>query len=304
MQTNPSFRCGTIAIVGRPNVGKSTLLNRLIGQKLSITSRKPQTTRHRILGIKTTASAQLIYVDTPGVHRDGTRAMNRYMNRAALTAIHDVDAIVFVTEGLQFTDEDQFVLDQLRDAQSPVLLVINKVDEIAEKERLLPHLQHMAAKREFADIFPLSARKGDNVEALERKLVALLPEAEAVFPEDQLTDRNERFLAAEFIREKLMRALGQEVPYALTVEIEQFKQEGRLRRIAAVIWVEREGQKRIVIGKSGEMLKNVGKQAREDMEKLFGGKVFLELWVKVREGWSDDERALRSLGYTDEESNM
>jgi GTP-binding protein Era len=304
MQTNPSFHCGTIAIVGRPNVGKSTLLNRLIGQKLSITSRKPQTTRHRILGIKTTASAQLIYVDTPGVHRDGTRAMNRYMNRAALTAIHDVDAIVFVTEGLQFTDEDQFVLDQLRDAQAPVLLVINKVDEIAEKERLLPHLQHMAAKREFADIFPLSARKGDNVEALERKLVALLPEAEAVFPEDQLTDRNERFLAAEFIREKLMRALGQEVPYALTVEIEQFKQEGRLRRIAAVIWVEREGQKRIVIGKSGEMLKNVGKQAREDMEKLFGGKVFLELWVKVREGWSDDDRALRSLGYTDEESNM
>jgi GTP-binding protein Era len=299
--TSPQpFRCGTIAIVGRPNVGKSTLLNRLIGQKLSITSRKPQTTRHRILGIKTTESAQLVYVDTPGVHREGKRAMNRYMNRAALTAIHDVEVIVFVTEGLQFTDEDQFVLDQLHEAKSPVLLVINKVDEIVEKERLLPHLEQMAAKGQFADIFPLSARKGDNVDALERKLIELLPEADAIFPEDQLTDRNERFLAAEFIREKLMRALGQEVPYALTVEIEQFTQEGRLRRIAAVIWVEREGQKRIVIGKSGEMLKNIGQQAREDMEKLFGGKVFLELWVKVREGWSDDDRALRSLGYSDD----
>ncbi len=301
MTLKSPFRCGTVAIVGRPNVGKSTLLNRLIGVKLSITSHKPQTTRHRVLGIKHVADAQIIYVDTPGVHRDGPGAMNRYMNRIALTALHGVDAIVFVIEGLAFTPEDEYVLERVNSETAPVILAVNKVDAIADKATLLPFLQTVTSKGKFAEVIPVSARKGDNLDVLERKLIDLLPVGDPIYSEDQLTDRNERFIAAEFIREKLMRALGQEVPYALTVEIEQFKMDGALRRIAAVIYVEREGQKRIVIGKKGEMLKQVGKEAREDMEKLFDGKVFLELWVKVREGWSDDERALRSLGYTDEQ---
>ncbi len=300
MSDQKSFRCGYVAIVGRPNVGKSTLLNRLIGQKISITSRKPQTTRHRILGIKTVVGAQLVFVDTPGVHRDGKRAINRHMNRTALAAIQDVDAIVFVVDGLEWTDEDQIVLDALKGVATPVILALNKVDTLPQKEVLLPYLQQLGEKMKFAEVFPLSAQKGTNVDVLENKLVELLPESEPIFAEDQVTDRSERFLAAEFIREKLMRSLGQEIPYALTVEIEQFKMDGALRRVAAVIFVEREGQKRIVIGKAGQGLKEVGRQAREQMERTFGSKVFLELWVKVREGWSDDERALRSLGYTDE----
>ena len=300
MSDQKSFRCGYVAIVGRPNVGKSTLLNRLIGQKISITSSKPQTTRHRILGIKTVDGAQLVFVDTPGVHRDGKRAINRHMNRTALAAIQDVDAIVFVVDGLEWTDEDQIVLDALKNIATPVVLALNKVDTLPQKEVLLPYLQQLGEKMQFAEVFPLSAQKGTNVDVLENKLIELLPQSEPIFAEDQVTDRSERFLAAEFIREKLMRSLGQEIPYALTVEIEQFKMDGALRRVAAVIFVEREGQKRIVIGKAGQGLKEVGRQAREQMERTFGSKVFLELWVKVREGWSDDERALRSLGYTDE----
>lgn len=300
MPDQKSFRCGYVAIVGRPNVGKSTLLNRLIGQKISITSRKPQTTRHRILGIKTVDGAQLVFVDTPGVHRDGKRAINRHMNRTALAAIQDVDAVVFVVDGLEWTDEDQLVLDALKDSATPVILALNKVDTLPQKEVLLPYLQQLGEKMQFAEVFPLSAQKGTNVDVLENKLIELLPESAPIYAEDQVTDRSERFLAAEFIREKLMRSLGQEIPYALTVEIEQFKMDGALRRVAAVIFVEREGQKRIVIGKAGQGLKEVGRQAREQMERTFGSKVFLELWVKVRAGWSDDERALRSLGYTDE----
>ena len=300
MSDQKPFRCGYVAIVGRPNVGKSTLLNRLIGQKISITSRKPQTTRHRILGIKTVDGAQLVFVDTPGVHRDGKRAINRHMNRTALAAIQDVDAIVFVVDGLEWTDEDQLVLDALKGVATPVILALNKVDTLPQKEVLLPYLQQLGEKMKFAEVFPLSAQKGTNVDVLENKLVELLPESEPIYAEDQVTDRSERFLAAEFIREKLMRSLGQEIPYALTVEIEQFKMDGTLRRVAAVIFVEREGQKRIVIGKAGQGLKEVGRQAREQMERTFGSKVFLELWVKVREGWSDDERALRSLGYKDD----
>lgn len=298
--TTIPFRCGYVSIVGRPNVGKSTLLNRLVGQKVSITSRKPQTTRHRILGIKSLDHAQLVYVDTPGAHRDTPRAINRHMNRAALGAMQDVDVVVFVVENLKWEDDDQFVLDALQETSVPVVLVVNKVDVLSDKERLLPHLKELDAKRAFAQVIPLSAQKGTNIEALERTLVNLLPESEAIYDTEQVTDRSERFMAAEFIREQLMRSLGQEVPYALTVEIEQFKMDGALRRIAAVILVEREGQKRIVIGKSGSGLKSVGRAARLEMEKMFGGKVFLELWVKVREGWSDDERALRSLGYSDE----
>lgn len=290
-------RCGYVAIVGRPNVGKSTLLNHLLGQKLSITSQKPQTTRHRILGIKTEHQAQIIYVDTPGIHLGGKKAMNKYLNRAASTAIADVDVILFVVEGTKWTDEDEAVCRQVKNAGIPVILVINKVDKLDDKQILLPHLQQLSEKMSFTAILPVSARKGDGLAALEQEVISHLGEAEAFFPEDQITDRSERFIAAELIREKLFRILGQELPYALSVEIEKFEEADGVRRIAAVIWVEREGQKAIIIGKGGLQLKRVGEQARIDMEKFFESKVFLKLWVKVKQGWSDDERALRSLGY-------
>jgi GTP-binding protein Era len=294
-----SRRAGYIALLGRPNVGKSTLLNRLLACKLSITAPKPQTTRHVILGIHTLADAQLVYVDTPGLHRDARRAMNRYMNRAASSVLAYVDVVVLVVTALRWTDEDAAVLDPLADFAGPVVLAVNKVDRVADKSRLLPFLQRLAGQRTFADVVPLSARTGDNVAVLEQRLVGRLPEGDFLFAEDQLTTASERFLAAELIREKLTRSLHQELPYALTVEIERFSEEGRLLRIGAVIWVERPGQRQIVIGEQGKVLKTVGRQARLDMEKLFGRKVFLETWVKVREGWSDDERALRSLGYQD-----
>jgi GTP-binding protein Era len=292
------LRSGYVAIVGRPNVGKSTLLNRILGQKIAITSPKPQTTRHRILGIKTTPTAQTIYLDTPGLHLGGKRAMNRYLNRTAAGAIGDVDVVVFMVEGLRWTEEDEAVLERLREARQPVVLVVNKVDRLRDKTALLPHLQGLAERMAFAHIVPLSARKGSNLARLEQCLVELLPSVGHFFPEDQITDRSERFLAAELVREKLMLVLQQELPYALTVEIERFEEapDGR-RRIGAIIWVERPGQKRIVIGKDGAVLKEVGRRARLDMERLFDARVFLELWVKVKEGWSDDDRALRSLGY-------
>ncbi len=295
-----TFRSGFIAIVGRPNVGKSTLLNRILGQKLSITSAKPQTTRHRILGIKTTDAMQAIYVDTPGLHQGKQRAINRYMNRAAMDAMVDVDVVLFVVDGLRWTDEDQMVLERLSQARCPVVLVVNKVDRVEPRDRLLPHLQTLAARGAFAEIVPLSAKSGSNVGVLEEIIGRLLPEGECYFDPEQLTDRSERFLAAELVREKLMRNLGDELPYALAVEVEEFKEEQELLRIGAVIWVERSAQKAIVIGKGGERLKLVGQQARIDMERLFGSRVFLRLWVKVREGWSDDERALLSLGYGDD----
>lgn len=294
------FRCGYISIVGRPNVGKSTLLNHILQQKISITSRKPQTTRHNIIGIKTTEAAQFIYVDTPGLHKGGERAMNRYLNRAASTAMQDVDAILFVIEALKWTEEDQQVCDKLSHGETPVILVVNKVDQIKDKDSLLPFLAGLSGKMNFAEVIPLSALRRQNLEALEAAVQEYLPESAAFYQENQVTDRSERFLAAEIIREKLTRRLGQELPYGISVEVERFVEEGRLYRIHAVIWVERKGQKAIVIGKSGAMLKSIGKDARLDMEKLFDCKVFLELWVKVKEGWSDDERALRSLGYTDQ----
>ncbi len=281
-------------------MGKSTLLNRILGQKISITSRRPQTTRHRILGIKTTDDAQVIYVDTPGLHKPGGRAINRYMVRTAVQSLMDVDAVVFVIEGTRWTDEDDQALAKVKEAGVPAILVANKVDTIADKEKLLPKLSALAQKMDFAHIIPLSAKTGENVDDLERVVAELLPESEAFYPPDQITDRSERFLAAEMIREKLMRRLGQEVPYHLTVEIEKFAEKDGLYDVAAIIWVEREGQKAIVIGKKGETLKRVGTDARQDMERLFGTKVFLQLWVKVKEGWSDDARALRSLGYEDE----
>lgn len=290
-------RSGFVALVGRPNVGKSTLLNRLLGQKISITSPKPQTTRHRILGIKTEGAVQTVYVDTPGVHQGGKRAINRYMNRAALSTLAEVDVIVMLADGLRWTDEDAQLLKRVMEAGRPVILAVNKVDRIADKTRLLPHLQALAAKAGFLDIVPLSAYSGDNLDVLEKIIASQLPEGDWLFDADQLTDRSERFLAAEIVREKLMRSLGDEVPYALAVELEEFREEEGRRSISAVIWVERAGQKAIVIGKGGEQLKEVGQQARHDMEKLFDAHVFLRLWVKVREGWSDDERSLASLGY-------
>lgn len=290
-------RCGYVAIVGRPNVGKSTLLNRILGQKISITSRKPQTTRHRILGIKTTPAAQAIYIDTPGLHRGVRHAINRVMNRAAAAAIADVDVVLFVTECLKWQEEDEHVLGLLESVRTPVILVLNKVDRLKDKEQLLPYLAQMRDKREFAAIVPVCATKGTQTDVLEDEVCRRLPESPPLFPEEQVTDRSERFLAAELVREKLTRLLGDELPYAVTVEIEQFKENPELTTIGAVIWVEREAQKAIVIGRQGHMLKQIGTQAREEMERLFAAKVYLQLWVKVKEKWSDDERALRSLGY-------
>ncbi len=295
-----SFKCGFVAIVGRPNVGKSTLMNHLLGQKLSITSRKPQTTRHSILGIKTTAEYQLIFVDTPGIHLKANKAMNRYMNRAATRSIDSVALVLFVIDVREWTGEDENVLKRLRDEQVPVVLVINKIDLIKQKEALLPLLQARSAHMQFDDVIPLSALKHRNLDQLERLIVGHLPESEMIYPEDYITDRSERFLASEIVREKLMRMLGKELPYAITVEIEQFKDDDGMLRISALIWVERESQKRIVIGKGGRRLKDVGHDARLDMQRLFDRKVYLQLWVKIKEGWSDSERILNSLGYRDE----
>jgi GTP-binding protein Era len=294
-----SRRCGYVAIVGRPNVGKSTLLNHILGQKISITSRKPQTTRHQVLGIKTQDNHQIIFVDTPGLHKDAGKAINRYMNRAASSAIRDVDLVVFVVDRTAWTEEDAFVLEQIQQAGLPAMLVVNKVDLLADKAELLPHLQALANKAEFAAILPVSALRRHNVDALEEQILKLLPESDYFFPEDQITDRSQRFLAAEIVREKIMRQLGDELPYAITVEIEEFAQEGEVLHISAVIFVERKGQKKILIGDKGSRLRSIGSEARRDMEALFESKVMLRLWIKVKSGWSDDERALRSLGYDD-----
>ena len=296
-----AFRCGYVALVGRPNVGKSTLLNGLLGQKISITSHRPQTTRHRILGINTLEHAQIIYVDTPGLHQGNRKALNRAINRTATDTLHAVDVVAFIVEGTRWSEEDRWVLDKLKDLSVPVILVVNKVDTLEDKAKLLPHIQTLAALHAFADVVPLSALHRDNLDRFEACVVQHLPEQPPIYPEDQITDRSERFLAAERVREKLFRKLGQEVPYGLTVEIEQFKQEGNLRTIHALIWVERDSHKAMVIGKGGSRLKEVGAEARRELEKLFGSKVFLQLWVKVKEGWADDERALRSLGYGDDQ---
>jgi len=294
------YRCGYIALVGRPNTGKSTLLNRLIGQKISITSRRPQTTRHRIIGIKTLANAQLVYVDTPGLHGYSGRAMNRHMNRTASMAIRDVDVVVFLVEGLRWTPDDDLVLTELERLDCPVILAVNKVDLIADKEILLPGLQALSDKRVFTQIIPLSARRGDNVAELESCVESLLPLGAPFFPDDQVTDRSERFLVAERIREKLFRKLTKELPYGLSVEVEHFRRERYTLHIHALIWVERQSQKSIVIGKQGAVLREVGQQARIEIEKMLDSKVNLKLWVKVKEGWADDERALKSLGYSDD----
>ena len=297
--TDTATRCGYVAIVGRPNVGKSTLLNHILGQKLAITSRKPQTTRHNMLGIKTEGEVQAVYVDTPGLHKHNDKALNRYMNRSASTALKDVDVVVFVVDRTRWTDEDQMVLEKVQYVKCPILLAVNKADRLEDKSELLPHLEWLATQLPQAEVVPISALHGQNLDTLERLVGERLPESEHFYPEDQLTDRSSRFLAAELIREKIMRQLGAELPYQITVEIEEFKQEGRILHIHGLILVERDGQKKIIIGDKGERIKRIGQDARRDMETLFDSKVMLNLWVKVKGGWSDDERALRSLGYLD-----
>lgn len=296
---NPDSRCGFIAIVGRPNVGKSTLLNHILGQKLSITSRKPQTTRHQILGIKTEGPVQAIYVDTPGMHEEEPRALNRYMNRAASAALKHVDVVVFVVDRHYWTPADELVLEKLTHLTCPVILVVNKVDKLEKRETLLPALEDLASKRDFAEIIPLSALKDQNLEPLEEAVSRMLPQSVHFYPEDQITDRSERFVAAEMVREKITRQLGAELPYSVAVEIEEFRHDGKTLHISALILVEREGQKKIVIGDKGERLRSIGQEARKDMERMFDGKVMLRLWVKVKRGWADSDRALKSLGMHD-----
>ncbi len=294
---NTPYRAGHVAVIGRPNVGKSTLVNALVGAKISITSNRPQTTRHRMLGIATFPAGQLVLVDTPGIHREQKRAMNRMMNRAARGALEGVDAALLVVQAGRWDDEDGLAYDTLRSAGMPVVLVVNQVDRQKDKTALLPYLAKVSQGREFAGVHPVSALKRIGLEDLVRTVLALLPAQDALYGEDEITDRSQRFLAGEMVREQLMRQLGDELPYATTVEIERFEVDGALFRIGAVIWVERSGQKGIVIGKSGERLREIGTRARQQMEKLFDAKVFLETWVRVREGWSDDEAALKAFGY-------
>ena len=295
--------CGLIAIVGRPNVGKSTLLNSLLGQKISITSRKPQTTRHRILGILTQENHQAVLVDTPGLHTDEKKAINRLMNRAASSSIAEVEHVLFLVEGTHWTADDELVLGKVKKSGAPCTLIINKIDNVQDKEALLPHLQKLGEKHNFVQIVPISASKGDNVDKIRDFCIDALPEGDFWFPEDHITDRSSRFMASEIIREKLMRFTGDELPYSTTVEIEQFKMDDKgILHINALILVERNSQKRMVIGNKGERLKTIGQEARRDMEEMFEQQVFLESWVKVKSGWADDERALRSLGYGDDYS--
>ncbi|MGZ8927508.1 MAG: GTPase Era [Methylobacter sp.] len=293
------MNCGYVALIGRPNVGKSTLMNHLLKQKISITSRKPQTTRHRILGINTTDAGQPIYMDTPGMHSSEKRALNRYLNRTAETTLTGVDVIVWLIDGLSWHEYDEAIFKKLEQAGLPVILAVNKVDKVADKEAILKFFDEAQHRFPFKHLVPISALKGTNLDQLESLIMALLPEQDLIYPEDQITDRSERFLAAEIVREKLTRRLGDELPYALTVEIERYEEKPNITKIYAIIWVERLTQKNIVIGKDGEMLKKVGTDARLDIEKLIGQKVYLQLWVKVKKGWSDSERALQSLGFND-----
>ena len=294
--------CGFIAIVGRPNVGKSTLLNHILGQKISITSRKPQTTRHRIMGVETEGDYQAIYVDTPGLHIEEKRAINRLMNRAANSSLSDVNLVFFLVDGTHWTDDDEMVLNKLRKTDFPVVLCINKVDNVQDRTDVMQHMMEVSKKMDFLDVVPISAKQGKNIDVLRKHVRNSLPKATHHFPEEYVTDRSQRFMASEIIREKLMRFTGEELPYSVTVEIERFdyNPDNDGFHINALILVERTGQKKMVIGKAGEKIKTIGREARIDMEELFGRKVYLETWVKVKSGWADDERALRSLGYGEE----
>jgi len=297
--TSPHSRCGYVAIVGRPNVGKSTLLNRMLGQKLAITSHKPQTTRHTILGVKTRPGGQILFVDTPGMHQRGGGALNAYLNRAARAVLDDVDLVLLVVEAMRWTREDDLAVRRIAAAGTPAMVAVNKVDRIADKTALLPFLETLAGRHDFREIVPVSALRGRQVDQLEDLILAALPEGEPIFPEDQLTDRSSRFLAAELVREQLTQRYGKELPYKTTVEIERFEEQDGRYLIHALIWVEREGQKAIIIGSGGEALKAVATQARIEMQKLFDCRVHLEVWVKVKKSWSSDETALASLGYSE-----
>jgi GTPase len=293
------MKCGYVALIGRPNVGKSTLMNHLLGQKISITSRKPQTTRHRILGINTSERGQIIYLDTPGMHEGGKQALNRYLNRSAETALSGVDVVIWLIDGIKWQPFDDIIQKKIEHVGVPVILAVNKADRIKDKAAALAFFDEAQQRFSFAEIIPISALKKTNLDQLENSILNQLSEAEPIFPEDQITDRPERFLCAEIIREKLTRRLGAELPYSLTVEIERYQELPQLTKIYAIIWVERLSQKSIVIGAEGEMLKSVGSDARKDIEKLLDQKVYIQLWVKVKRGWSDNERALQSLGFND-----
>ena len=297
MSDTTDHKCGLVALVGRPNVGKSTLLNFLLEQKLSITSRKPQTTRQQVLGVKTVDADQMIFVDTPGLHRDEPKAINKAMNRSATSAMADVDLVLFLIDRGKWTEEDAWVLEKLRTVKAPVALIVNKMDLMDDPKALLPEMESLHALHDFAGVFPISALRQKNLDVLETFVRRNLPEGHHLFPEGQITNRTERFLAAELIREKIIRQLGDELPHTTAVEIEGFQPDERgTQHISAIIFVEREGQKRIVIGTGGSRLRSIGTEARRDMEKAFDSKVMLKLWVKVKSGWSDDVRALQSLG--------
>jgi len=298
MQENPppDFRCGFAALVGRPNVGKSTLLNALVGEKLSIVTPRPQTTRHRVLGLVNLPLAQVAFVDTPGLHHHGTRALNQAMNRTAAAAALDADLIVFVVEALRFTDEDELALSRAKDARRPIIAVVNKVDRVKDKALLLPFLGELATKHDFAQVIPVSALRAPDVARLLEVIARHLPLSPPLFPADQRTDRSESFRIAEVIREKLTLELNQEVPYGVAVEIEGIGEEDGQKVVSAVIWVDREGQKPIVIGAKGERLKRIGTQARQELNHILGQRLHLTLWVKVRENWADSAQALRQLG--------
>jgi len=294
-----NYRSGFAVLLGRPNVGKSTLLNRLLGQKLAITSHKPQTTRHRILGIYSEPRGQIVFVDTPGIHDRGNKAMNQYLNRTAHTALLDVDLVVFVVQALEWTAEDQRVLAAIERAGVPAIAAVNKVDLLADKGALLPYLQQLSERFDFVDVVPVSAKAGDNAEVLSAAVLRRLPEGDAIFPDDQITDRSERFFAAELLREQLIRRYHRELPYSVTVEIERFEERDGRFSIAAVIWVERESQRAILLGKGGEAMKQTATAARHAMNEFFQTRVHLDVWIKVKKSWSSDEAGLASLGYTD-----
>ena len=299
LMTERDHRCGFVTVVGRPNVGKSTLVNRIVGRKLSITSSRPQTTRHRILGVVTCDASQVIFVDTPGIHRGRTRALNRYMNRVATRSLVGVDLVVLVVEASGWTPDDDHVLDRMAAEAVPAVLVLNKIDRIKSREAMLPVLADIARRHDFAAMVPVCARTGENLEQLRSVVESYMPVAPPVFPEEQFTDRSEPFLVAEIVREKLIRRLGQELPHRLTVEIERFVEQQRRTLINVLVWVERRQHKAIVIGKDGGRLKDAGTAARLEISRMLGRPVHLEIWVKVREGWSDDERALQSLGFAE-----
>lgn len=290
-------RCGFVAVVGRPNVGKSTLINAIMGEKISIVTNKPQTTRHRILAVYNDGDTQIVFVDTPGIHRKANRAMNRLMNRTAANALADADLVLFVAEATRWTDEDGDVLQRLQSVDAPVIALLNKVDRVQPKDRLLAELQLMSERHEFAEIYPISALKKDNLAELLRAIPAYLPESPPLFPDDMRTDRSQEFLVAEVIREKLTEMLHQEVPYGLTVQIEQFVKDAERITINAVILVDRDSQKGIVVGKGGQVLKRVGQAARLDLCAQLNSRIHLELWVKVKDNWSDNEKYLQQFGY-------